>query len=104
MPKGSLEILNALNGSKHRRGFLVKVMVKYMCVFLIEMSLDSPLVSGYASLVNVCFENDKMVMEDAKTYLESLTPTFKSDRVFQNLFPIVFNIEMCKRKISNSDS
>ena len=104
MSKGSLETLNALNGSKHRRGFLEKVMVKYIHVFLIEMSLDSPLVSGYASLVNVCFENDKMVMEDAKTYLESLTPAFKSDRVFQNLFPIVFNIELCKRKISNGDS
>tara|TARA_B100000161_G_scaffold43407_1_gene26844 strand:+ start:130 stop:342 length:213 start_codon:yes stop_codon:yes gene_type:complete len=52
---------------------------------------------GVASLVNVCFENDKMVMEDAKAYLESLTPAFKSDQVFQDIFPIVFNMELCKK-------
>lgn len=52
---------------------------------------------GVASLVNVCFENDKIVMEDAKAYLESLTPAFKSDQVFQTIFPTVFNMELCKK-------
>ena len=58
---------------------------------------------GVASLVNECFERDKMVMEDAKTYLESLTPELKSDQVFQNVFPIVFNMELCKRKMASEE-
>lgn len=58
---------------------------------------------GYASLINICFENDKMVMEDAKAYLESLVPELKSDRVFQNIFPIVFNMELCKRKMASEE-
>lgn len=51
-----------------------------------------------ASCVQKCFERDKMVMEDAKAYLESLIPDFKSDQLFQDIFPIIFQMEMCKRK------
>ena len=58
---------------------------------------------GYASCVQLCFERDKMVMEDAKVYLESLVPELKSDRVFQNIFPIVFNMELCKRKMASEE-
>lgn len=52
---------------------------------------------GVASCVQLCFERDKMVMEDAKAYLESLVPDLKTDQVFQDIFPIVFNMELCKK-------
>ena len=43
-----------------------------------------------------------MVMEDAKAYLESLVPELESDQVFQDIFPIVFNMELCKKKLYTS--
>ena len=57
---------------------------------------------GVASCVQLCFERDKMVMEDAKAYLESLVPELESDQVFQDIFPIVFNMELCKKKLYTS--
>ena len=57
---------------------------------------------GVASCVQLCFEHYKIVMEDAKAYFESLVPELKSDQVFQDIFPIVFNMELCKKKLYTS--
>ena len=58
---------------------------------------------GVASCVQLCFERDKMAVEDAKAYLETLVPELKSDRVFQDIFPTVFNMEVCKRKMASEE-
>tara|TARA_B100000902_G_scaffold280858_1_gene266698 strand:- start:372 stop:557 length:186 start_codon:yes stop_codon:yes gene_type:complete len=47
-----------------------------------------------------CVNDGYGTAEDAKRYLEEEVPEFKNDEIFQELFPILFNIVICESKIS----
>ena len=54
------------------------------------------IVNSLKILSNQCINKGYTTAPEAKQYLESLQPNFKQDKIFQDIFKIVFNMTLCE--------
>ena len=79
------------------------------CLYLSFPDSDPPsdtseITEGCKRLANVCLDDGCTTSAQAMKKLVSLTPSFSTDVIFQNLFPICFNIAECERMIEKDSS
>ena len=51
----------------------------------------------------ICIDNNCLTPKDACDYMIKINPNFKNDKIFNSLYPIIFNIEIIKRKMKNNN-
>ena len=58
------------------------------------------IISGFTDFANIAIDNGAMTVEDGMKFMIIFNPDFKHDKLFNKIFPIIFRMEMCKRKIN----
>ena len=58
------------------------------------------LISGFTDFANEAINNGAETAEEGVKYMINLNQEFKYDKVFNELFPIIFMMEICNRKIN----
>ena len=70
-----------------------------ICLSIGVPNHETEICSGFADLARDCLQKGYHDAKSAMRFYEGLNPNFKDDTNFQNLFPIVFNIENMKHKL-----
>ena len=59
--------------------------------------------NAFTNVAKHCLLNNITSSHEAKQWAESQNPALKSDRYFQQIFELCFNIEQCRQKKAESD-
>ena len=51
--------------------------------------------------ISIIVEHQGMTSKDAKLHMETINPAFRQDVIFQALFEVCYNIELCKINKNN---
>ena len=58
---------------------------------------------SFIDFANLAIDNDIQYESEAVQYMIDLNPELEKDKIFKDLFPNVFMIELCKRKIKEKN-
>ena len=53
-------------------------------------------------LATNCIQEGHETVDEARNALYEANPNFRKDKIFNQLFPLLFNITMCKIKLNES--
>lgn len=66
------------------------------------MSDMNSIKQGLIDLATNCIQEGHETLDEARNALYEANPDLRKDEIFNQLFPVLFNITMCKIKLNES--